>query len=322
MAILSSTQDLKKHISVSQHFQFEDFEPFILKAVNKYTRRYVGNLHIILAEAASEGEFADILNEGRYYLQEVIANFGMFIYMPLGTVIFDGSGVSNATSENRAQLSGPQLNDIRRTFLTAGHEAMDNLLAFMEGHKEAFADWANSDLYTQSKELLVNNAGVFSKYYTIFESRQTYLALQPSLRFVEDKYLNTVFCPELIKHLKSGNLSDIQKVAKVALQKAMVAFTVAKVADEGLFIIEATGMRIKYDTLSHETVQSIDYGKSADFVTKTAEQQEINGIQYLKIAKKIVQDNLSEFNQCSNPIQTATAGDGWQPYNTKSTLAL
>jgi|GEM_PF-3331331 len=322
MAILSTTEELQKHISVSSQFHFPDFEPYILKAVNKYTRRYLGNLHITLANEATEGEQMDILNEGRYYLQEVIANFGMFIYMPLGTVIFDGSGVSNATSENRTQLSGPQLNDIRRTFLTAGHEAMDLLLAFMEYNKVAFPEWAGSDLYTQSKELLIDRAYIFSKYYNIFESRQTYLALQPSLRQVEDQYLFTVFCPELISHLKTGELTQKQQDVKNLLQAAVVSFTVAKVANEGLFLIEATGLRIKYDTLSHEVVQNIDYGKSADFVTNTAKQLGNNGVQYLKKAKQMILDNLSDFNQCASPIITTEAADRWQPYNTKSTLAL
>lgn len=322
MAILSSTEELKKHISISKSFQFEDFEPFILKAVNKYIRRYVGNLHITLAEVDSEGEFADILNEGRYYLQEVIANFGMFIYMPLGTVIFDGSGVSNATSENRAQLSGPQLNDIRRTFLTAGHEAMDLLLSFMETNKQAFSNWADSELYTQSKELLIDRSFVFSKFYNIFDSRQTYLALQPSLRQVEDQYLNTMLCPELIQHLKTGELTPIQNEVKSLLQAAVVSFTVSKVANEGLFIIEATGLRIKYDTLSHESVQSFDYGKSSEFATNTAKQLGINGTQYLKMAKQKILENLPAFNQCTNPIKMASAGDRWQPYNTQSVVAL
>lgn len=321
MAILESNEDLKLHVNIAGSFQFEDFYPYIAKSVNKFTRRYLGNLHHQLAEPA-EGVYAVTLNDARYFLQEVIANFGMFLYLPLGAVMFDGSGLSNATSDGRAPLSNGQMNDIKKGFLTAGHEAMDQLLALMESKKELFPDWAESDLYTQSKELLVDNAKVFDRYYTIFESRQAYLALQPSIRQVEDQYLKTVFCAELIRHLKTGTLTDIQQDLKDELQKAMVAFTVAKVSNEGLFLIEATGLRIKYDTLSHEIVQNIDYGKSADFVTQTAKQQEDNGIQYLKKAKEIVLNSPGEFNQCTNPLITAAAGDRWTPYNTKSTVAL
>ena len=324
MAILNNTPDIKKHVAVAKSFVFEDLQPYILKAVNKFTRKYVGNLHIILADPATEGANMAVLNEARDYLQAALANFGMYLYTPVGSIMIDGSGMSTSTSDNRASLSWGQKKDIQREFLSAGHEAMDLLLACMEGTPAAFPAWVASMQYTQNKELLVNNTATFNKYYNIYESRQTYLALQPAIRQVEDQYLSTLLCPELITFLKNSALTNAQLQVKENLQKAIVAYTIAKVADEGIFSIDAASIKLKFDVLPDDKVQSPDAGKPADWLTNTVKKQTANGNNYLDTVVKIITANISQFNQCSVPIivANAAAAPAWEPYNTQSTLGL
>ena len=49
--ILETTVDLKKYVSIATSFEFADFEPYIIKAVNSFTKKYIGNLHIFLKDA-------------------------------------------------------------------------------------------------------------------------------------------------------------------------------------------------------------------------------------------------------------------------------
>lgn len=315
--ILTSTLDLKKHVSVSSSFVFEDFEPYIDQAVNQFTRNFVGDLQEVLANEAPEGENKPILDKARRLLQNSLANFGMYLYIPLGTIMFDGSGMSNAKNDQREPISWQQQNDIQRGMLTAGHTAMDLLLELMERNKTLFPDWAASEYYTESKELIVNNTGVFNKYYHIFNSRQTYLALKPSLRQVEDQYLNSFLCSTLVEHLKETDPTGIKKVVKTLLQKAMVAFTVAKVASEGIFVITPYGMKLRFNQLPNDKVLPVDIA----FLEKTAIAQLSNGQNYLKQVRTLITENIAVFDQCTDPIIPIENKSGFV-HNTRSMLGL
>jgi hypothetical protein len=318
--ILANTSDLKKYVSIAQSFEFEDFEPYIQKAVNAYTHKYVGNLHTTLADE-STGINATIKNEAREHLRSAIANFGMYIYLPLLAVQLDSSGISVNTSENRAPANWGQIKDIRRELLRAGHESMDLLLAVLDANLSVFTDYATN--YSQvNNELLVNNAVTFSKYYTIFDSRQTYLALMPIIRKVEDQYLHTFLCPELITALK-GNPVDNVKAVKVALQKAIVAFTVAKVSTNGLFVFDERGLRIDFENMSDGRRENPSYGKSVDQLKSLAEEEINNGTQYLKLVTEIIEANPTDFSQCDFPLlKNSKTLPGYEPYNTKGVLGL
>ena len=160
--ILANNTDLKKYVSIANSFEFQDFEPYIQKAVYAYTHKYVGNLHVEL-DAVATGTNAEIKNQAREHLRSAIANFGMYIFMPLLAVQLDSSGISVNTSENRAAASWGQIKDIRRELLRAGHESMDLLLAHLDANLSVFTDYA-TNYSPANNELLVNNATTFSKY--------------------------------------------------------------------------------------------------------------------------------------------------------------
>jgi hypothetical protein len=318
--ILANNTDLKKYVSIADSFQFEDFQPYIQKAVNSYVPKYVGNLHTILADVAT-GDNATIKNEAREHLRSAIANFGMYIYLPLLAVQLDSSGISVNTSENRAPANFGQIKDIRRELLRAGHESMDLLLTVLDANPEVFTDYTEN--YKQSNnELLVNNATTFSKYYNIFDSRQTYIALMPTVRKVEDQYLHTFICPELIEALKADVTSNL-KAVKVALQKAIVAFTVAKISNTGLFIFDERGLRVDFENMSDGRRENPSYGKSVDQLKTLAEEETNNGTQYLKLVAEIIEANPTDFNQCDFPLlKNSKSLPGYEPYNTKGVLGI
>jgi hypothetical protein len=318
--ILANNTDLKKYVSIAQSFEFTDFEPYIQKAVNAYIHKYVGNLHTILADAPT-GENATIKNEAREHLRSAIANFGMYIFMPLLAVQLDSSGISVNTSENRAPANWGQIKDIRRELLRAGHESMDLLLAVLDANPSVFTDYTYN--YKQSNnELLVNNATTLSKYYNIFDSRQTYIALKPTIRKVEDQYLHTFLCPELIEALK-GEVNSNVKAVKIALQKAIVAFTVAKISNTGLFIFDERGLRVDFENMSDGRRENPSSGKSVDQLKSLAEEETNNGTQYLKLVAEIIEANPNDFNQCDFPLlKNSKSLPGYEPYNTKGVFGL
>lgn len=322
--ILASITDLKKYVAISKNLSpvWDDFLPYITKAVNQFTFKYVGALHLELAAEAT-GQNADIKNHAREMLREALANFALFLYLPLAQVQFDSSGITTSQNANRKNAEWWQINDLRRDFLSSGHFAMDRLLAYLEANKTVFIDW-DDNYSTLNNELLINSASEFSKYYNIFESRQTYLALQPAIRQVEDQYINTFLCAELLQALKETILINANhKAVKQALQKAVVAFTIAKIYQEGMFLLDATGVKLKYDILPSEAAKVPDYGKQADQITIAVQKQTDNGVSYLKMARKTIESNLTDFTQCSVIfINENNTGSGFTPYNTRGILGI
>jgi hypothetical protein len=320
--ILETTADLKKYVSVAQSFIFEDFEPYITKAINGFTKKYIGNLHVFLADQSSAPDINfEVKNEAREHLRNVIANFGMFIYFPFMSVMLDSSGATEVKNDQRQRVNWGTEKDMRRELLRSGHEAMDYLLEILENNPNVFTDWT-TEFGTINKKLLVNNTVTFDEYYHIFNSRQTFLALQPSIRQVEDQYIKTMLCPELLEHLKTS-VTGISLEVKEAIQKAIVAFTVAKVANVGLFLLDENGLRVNFESLVDGRKESISYGKTADQLSKLVQEQSNNGSQYLAIARQLIEDNISDFNQCEFPLKKSNStGTGYTPYDTTGILSL
>ncbi|MGK4567846.1 DUF6712 family protein [Flavobacterium sp. 3HN19-14] len=129
--IIDSVEDLKKYVPVAENFTFETFEPYIEKAVNAYTSKYVGNLHKFLKlPSEADAENAEVKNEARKHLASAIANFGYFLFTPFNSITMDASGMQNIESASRKRIENWQLNDIRRELLRSGHESM---AAFAQG---------------------------------------------------------------------------------------------------------------------------------------------------------------------------------------------
>ncbi|MBQ0907483.1 hypothetical protein KBJ98_02075 [Flavobacterium sp. F-328] len=317
--ILTTTEDLKKYISVAQNFEFKDFEPYINKAINSYTNKYVGDLHALLKDEATN-ENAEILNQAREHLRSALANFGYFLFTPFNSVNMDSSGMSNTISENRKNIEWWQLNDIRRELLRSGHESMDLLLTILEENPLVFTVWTEK-FASKNKELLVHNTTEFQKVYNIFDSRQTFLALTPAIRQVEDQYINCFLSDQLIQYLKSNPTEKTIVKLKEYLQKAIVHFTIAKVYDEGIFNLDSSGIKLKFDTLPNETAKAVDYGKAVEQLNRAIKKNIDNGSNYIGLGKDLIIANPESFSEFENPLKLKTPAK-FKVYNTKGIVAL
>ena len=317
--ILSTTADLQKYISVAKNFIFADFELYINKAINTYTRKYVGNLHELLEDQDS-GINATILNEAREHLRSAIANFGFYLFSPYNSIAMDSSGMANVVNDHRKNIEWWQLNDIRRELLRSGHESMDLLLAILEKNPSIFTDYT-TNFSTQNTKLLVHNTSEFQKWFNIFESRQTFLALMPSIVQVEDQYINSYFSKELIAAIKLPLTDENQQKLKEYCQKAIVAFTIAKVYDEGIFMLDASNLRLKVDVLPNERITAIDTTKKPEQTQSAISKNIQNGTNYLLMAKQLILDYPDSFSDFTNPLLEKNTVK-FKPYNSKGVVAI
>lgn len=313
--MIHNTDELKQYISVAKNFTFSEFEPYLKRANREFLQKYVGKLYEEIEDLSID---ADVKDNVRDLVNTSIANFAYYLSTPFNSITIDDSGMANVTNQNRSNLTMAQMNDVRRELLRSAHSAMDALLEVLEDNADLFTDW-KTNYYTEYKQLIVNSTKAFQKGYNIHNSRQTFLALQPSLSVSEDRLLQTTFCAELIARLKESNLTDQEKHLKHLLSNAIVMATVAKVYNEGVYEITSSGIKIKFDTLPYEHNQVAPFNEQmrnkVDTLTANAEQYIIMAIEY-------IQQNLSSFTQCSgSPIKEKSTGK-YQPIITASVIGL
>lgn len=315
--ILANAADLMKYIPVQNTFAsiWDKFAPFIEKAANSYTVKHVGQLHKLL-ENAESGDEDSIRNQAREHLRSALANFAFFMYLPFYQVTLDSSGASVPVNGNKKTPEWWQTADMRRELLRSGHESLDLLLEILEQNPSEFEEYT-SKYSTVYRELLVKNSGEFNRYYNIFNSRQTYMALMPTIRQVETQYLRNFITPEFLQELKDFDETDSEAedqsklvLVKQYLQGAVVAFTIAKIYNEGYFHFDASGLKLKFDVLPNEKVTAIDYGKQADQMQRAIRAKIDDGTNLIKLAKEIIAEHFSENLSTKTSTTTTTIGTG------------
>lgn len=313
--MIPDKETLKNYIAVASNFDFADFEMYLKKANREFLKKYVGNLYNDIDDLEIDVDLKETVTD---LVHTAIANFAYFLSTPFNSITMDGSGMANVTTQNRTNITMYQMNDIRRELLRSAHSAMDELLEVLEANPEAFPDW-HENYSTIYNQYIVNSTAVFQTAYNIHNSRQTYLALQPSIQLVEDKLLNTTFCADLLADLKKTTVSPQAKALKNLLAKAVVNATVAKVCAEGVFEITSTGIKIKFDALPYEQITAVVMN---DQLKNKIANLNANADQYLKMAVDYIKDNSTTFTQCNGKPIIEKTSNGYKPIITKSILGL
>lgn len=87
-------------------------------------------------------------------------------------------------------------------------KAIDRLIKYVDDNQ--FDSWLNSDIYAETKELLLWNATVFHRFHPIEYSRRLYMLMVPMIRSIQRDMVEPVFGTErwtkLITRMKDNNL--------------------------------------------------------------------------------------------------------------------
>lgn len=290
--IIKDTATLRNYLSINGSVEHKNIAAYLKKAERNFLKPIIGAAQL----ASFEAETTDpIIKEAQELAQEAAANFGYYLYLPIGAVQISDNGIHVVDNENTKTASDKQFKELQRSFKKSGHQALDELLEVMEQSADKFRHWFNSDCHTIYKELLVNKTTIFNTYYHIFNSRQTFVAMRPTIKVVEDQFISPVIGFDLLEALKKNQTKAERKEVKRLLQQSIVAFTIMKTVNNGMFILDAKGMHMRFDVLPYEkTVTNINL-KINNFLIHTKSSKQIEGEEYLKLAKKIIEQNPNKF---------------------------
>lgn len=149
-------------------------------------------------------------------LQGSIAYFTLFESLGNRGIFVSDMGPGQAVSKDGTFIFPSQWRTqvgMRKAFLTANRR-LDRALQLLQAAPSDWPTWEASQAFTDSRELFFNSATELQPYLAMEASRVVYLALQPSLREAERRYIKPVLGEDFFDEIKaailSGSLTSIQ----------------------------------------------------------------------------------------------------------------
>lgn len=299
--IVKDIDTVKKYIPVNSSLDYATLLPHIRQAERKFIKPLIGAAQYVVFETTPTDE---TILEAYNLCQEAISSLAMYLALPTLAVQITAAGIFAASNSEAQQSTPAQFKELQRSTKKQGLETVDAMLQVMEETPGKFAEWTADDSYKSFANFLVTNTATFNKHYYIFNSRQTFVALRPEMAIAEKQFIEAAVQKALLVELKKTQTVDERKEAKELLQQAVVCFTISKVVENGLFVLDASGIHVRFDVLPYEKVNSNVNIKINDFLVRTRKNKVSEGEQFLKQAMAIVTANPTEFSEYEVPEET------------------
>ncbi len=136
-------------------------------------------------------------------IQKALGYLAHYLYMPELKVQISNTGIHRIQNEGMKNAFQNDERELAESWLMQGLKKLEQALLYFELHKEDYETWAESDAYTEFKELFIISARMFDTSRSIGESRLTYMKLRAVMRRVEREFIYPIVLPDLFAELKT-----------------------------------------------------------------------------------------------------------------------
>jgi hypothetical protein len=290
--LINNITDLKRHIIIAATFDFAKVLPFSKEVESDIILDLIGREQYdeIIVHTFTEDDVTPI-NLVKELLEKAVANYSLLLALPTINVLITNSGTKTTENKEASNADWKEKRDLHRSLFKRYNKAVDTVFQLMEENISDFPTWQASKYYTIFKELIVQQTTTFNDHFSIQKNRQTFTALKPYMREVEDQYLKAMLGIETLNLLKIKSVDEIIIEAQELAQKAVVAFTVAKAAITGTFTFTDSSFTVASDQLPWEKQSELSKEDRNDL---KADRQKA-GEEYLKSLKKLIVANPTYF---------------------------
>jgi hypothetical protein len=283
--LINDVNDIKRHIVVAAQFDFLKVMPFAKRVERKLILELIGQeQYDALVVHNFEEDSNDPLDLVKGLLESAVVNLSLFRALPTINVLITNSGSKTSENKEASNADWKDKRDLSRSLLSTYNEDLDSAFQIMEENIDVFPDWHSSKYYTIFKELVVQHTAQFNDHFTIKNNRQTFIALKPYMREVEDQYLKAMLGPETLALLKTKSAITIVNNAQEIARKAVVAFTVAKAAITGTFDFTDSSFTVASEQMPWDKQQLLEQEDRNDLKND----RQSAGEEYLKSLKKLI----------------------------------
>lgn len=209
MKIIRNTTDLANYIEVNGSSKFRFYAPSVRTAERRYLVPVLGaaQYEVLASALAGSAPLTEELQALADIAQEAVANLAMSMAVTRLAVQVDESGARRNETETIKSAFQYQEINLKESYIRAGFDALDDLLALMEGKPEAYPEWFNSTAYQQYKKYFISSGVQFSEYFNIRNSRYTFLSLLYIIQRVERFDLKQALGNGLFQRIKEQLLT-------------------------------------------------------------------------------------------------------------------
>ena len=289
----NTLEEIQEFININ--VEIDKLKPFFRQAKREFLNPFISSAQVRDFDALRSQELSstDPRTEALSLYLEAVANFGVFLYLPSGAVKITDLGVNSEKSDYTEAASDKQFKEVLRSHKRAGHLVLDELLKILHKTPSEFPSFAASEEFSEYDSLLIRSAKEFNKYYYIFSSPQTFNALAPTLRTCEDQFLTPSLGIAALNELKALKSPENQSLELLELvKKALASFVISRTMENGLFVLDAKGVSMRFDVLAYEKNLSLsNSSKLSGFVSRTRDNKLSEGENYLKRAVLFIEQN-------------------------------
>lgn len=162
-------------------------------------------------------------------------------------------GITTQHTENSKPASQQEVLNLKETLLESAFDAIEYMLEFLEKNVDDYPEYKNSDTRKEYIKLFLPSAKIFSDSYKLEKQYQTYLHMIPTMKVVEELYIeaniSTPYFEELKQKLEDASLTAADKKALLQIRKIVANYTIyeacisgwAKITSDGVFFTEYVG---------------------------------------------------------------------------------
>jgi hypothetical protein len=210
MAYFKNTAEIQDFIPVAISLDYKAISPFLREVERDYIKPVLGkdlydDLHTKYQSNASlsEEEQELLLN-----IRTALAPLAYMLWIPWGQVRIDSSGIRIVTNDQLKTAFQWQIEDLKGSAMRSGFSGIESLYEFLEENKTTFDTWADSEAYTESKELFINTAKDLTAAADIPCTRRTFMMLKPIMKKLEDTVIKNTIGSTLFESIKEEITAD------------------------------------------------------------------------------------------------------------------
>ena len=185
----------KKMVPVSTGLSWVRMEPLLRNAQADYLEPLLGEALNAELDGIYEMRPAERGAEEQKVLtiaQKAVVNLALWSNFDALSLRISDQGFQRQESDSWHPAYKYQEDALRRSFANAGFNALDQLLATMEGSPEVWPLFPSCPAYTESKQSVVQNTAEVQEVYDIHSSRLLFLRLLPVMKQMEELALQPI----------------------------------------------------------------------------------------------------------------------------------
>lgn len=304
--IINSTSDIRLFVPIKDKMSWDAIKPFVEFAEQKYLVPLIGENQYNIIDRLASGTGSDSGSQDQedketkllHLCRRAIANLAMWNGFALLTVQWGDKGAQRVEDGSNKSLYKYQEEELKEQLKNAGHNAIDEILAYLETDIEYFPDFESHETYTNLQSAIIRNTAEFDSIFHINNSRLVFLRMSRFMKVCIDLDLiptiGKVVYDKIIDEIKKPQ-PDI-KVSTLLhwLKPALIYYSLARgIKDIGVNITD----RMVYFE-GQESTQNNSSTKipASDIQVLTRSQEmKLTGDQYMEPVKKQLTDNAEYF---------------------------